>query len=97
VVLRIDDWRAAPRAQAVRIIDSGFAVDLVDGKTITVPFARYPPFARTSAEALGQWEILLEGLLIRWPALGVQFFVPLLATAKGPLEPWDDGDPDGWG
>lgn len=97
MVLRIDDWRTAPRATAVRVADGAFVVDLVEGDAITVPFAWHARFAEASAEALGRSEILLEGLLIHWPALEVQFFVPLLATATGPPEPWDDDDPEGVG
>ena len=57
------------RAQAVVVTDEALVVDLVDGRTITVPLAWYPRLAHGSPAERTRWRFIGEGEGIRWPDL----------------------------
>ena len=44
-------------------------IDLMDGRTITVPLAWYPRLANASPEQLADWKIAGAGYGIHWPGL----------------------------
>jgi len=44
-------------------------VDLVDGRTISVPLAWYPRLAHGSSAERGRWRFIGEGEGIHWPDL----------------------------
>jgi hypothetical protein len=92
----VKNWSAEPHASIARFTDDAFVVELVAGGSFAVPLAWYPRLLDAAPADRERCDVLHHGFIIRWPALGVQFFVPLLATAEVPLEPWDDDDPDAW-
>ena len=47
--------------------DDTFSVDLIDGRTITVPYAWYPRLLHASPEQRSNWEICGGGYGIHWP------------------------------
>ncbi|MHC4470846.1 MAG: DUF2442 domain-containing protein [Planctomycetota bacterium] len=51
----------------VRVTDDSLGVDLVDGRTITVPLAWYPRLLHATQEQREQWEIVGGGFGIHWP------------------------------
>ena len=61
--------RADERVKAVRVSRNLLTVDLMDGRTISVPLAWYPRLAEASLEALRNWKIAGAGYGIHWPDL----------------------------
>ena len=58
-----------PRAQRVAVSDDTLSVDLVDGRTISVPTAWYPRLAHATAAERSRWRLIGEGEGIHWPDL----------------------------
>ena len=59
-------WSAGP-VRDVHVCDDRVSVDLVDGRTITVPLAWYPRFLHATPEQRGNWLIAGAGYGIHWP------------------------------
>lgn len=57
------------RAQSVSVTDDTLVVELVDGRTITVPLAWYPRLAHGSPAERAHWRFIGEGEGIHWPDL----------------------------
>ena len=62
---KITDERIAD----VRFDEASLIVDLMDGRTISVPLAWFPRLASASAQQLTRWEISGGGFGIPWPDL----------------------------
>ncbi len=60
---------ADERVKDVRLATDSLCVDLMDGRTITVPLAWYPCLADAKPEQLARWEIAGAGYGIHWPDL----------------------------
>jgi uncharacterized protein DUF2442 len=58
-----------PRAQRVNVTTDTLIVDLVDGRTISVPVAWYPRLAHGTAAERAKWRLIGEGEGIHWPDL----------------------------
>ena len=59
--------RADERVRDVRVDDENLTVDLMDGRTISVPLAWYPRlFAATPAQRVN-WKVSAAGFGIHWP------------------------------
>lgn len=56
-----------PRACGVNLTTDTLSVDLMDGRTITVPLAWYPRLANASPAARANWEVAGGGYGIHWP------------------------------
>ena len=57
------------RAQRVSVTEDALVVELVDGRTITVPLAWYPRLAHGSPNERADWRFIGEGEGIHWPQL----------------------------
>ena len=57
------------RVQDVHFADDTFSVDLVDGRTITVPYAWYPRLLHATQPQKENWEPCAGGYGIHWPDL----------------------------
>ena len=57
------------RAQGVEVRGDDLVVDLVDGRTVTVPVAWYPRLWYGSHEERTRFEIIGDGAYIHWPDL----------------------------
>lgn len=57
------------RVADVRCDDDSLIVDLMDGRTISVPLAWYPRLAEATAEARANWEVAGGGYGIHWPEI----------------------------
>lgn len=55
------------RVMTVRIDDTQLAVDLMDGRTITVPLAWYPRLTEATQAQRENWEVAGAGFGIHWP------------------------------
>lgn len=67
--MSISTVEAHPRAHSVRFTESDLVVELVDGRTITVPFAWFPRLSQASREQRENAEIIADGEGIHWPDL----------------------------
>lgn len=57
------------RVKDVRFTEDSISVDLMDGRSITVPLVWYPRLLNASSEQLTQWEVCCGGYGIHWEAL----------------------------
>jgi len=57
------------RVLDVRCDDHSLIVDLMDGRTISVPLAWYPRLLHASAEQRANWEKCGGGYGIHWPLI----------------------------
>lgn len=62
---KITDERVAD----VRCTDDTLSVDLMDGRTISVPLAWFPRLLRATAAERANWEVAGGGYGIHWPSL----------------------------
>ena len=58
-----------PRGKSVKVYEDAVRVDLVDGRTITVPLAWYPRLWHGSPQERNHFEIFADGAYIHWPDL----------------------------
>ena len=61
--------RSTALAQSVVVTEDTLNVDLVDGRTISIPIAWYPRLAHGTPAERGKWELIGRGEGIRWPDL----------------------------
>ena len=55
-------------AQDVIVTEDTLSVDLVDGRTISVPLAWYPRLLHSTPEERNRWRLIGNGEGIHWPA-----------------------------
>jgi len=55
------------RVKDVHFGDDAFSVDLVDGRTITVPYAWYPRLLHATPAQRANWQTCGGGFGIHWP------------------------------
>lgn len=56
-------------AQAVSVTDDSLVVDLVDGRSVSVPLAWYPRLAHGTPEERADFRLIGRGEGIHWPRL----------------------------
>lgn len=56
-----------PQAHNVKCTNVALVVELVDGRTISVPLIWFPRLSNASEEQLQNWELLGDGEGIHWP------------------------------
>lgn len=61
--------QADERVKEVQIDEDTLSVQLMDGRTITVPLAWYPRLLKATPEQLAHWEICGGGYGIHWEAI----------------------------
>ncbi len=57
------------RVEAVFFTRNSLVVDLMDGRTISVPLSWYPKLLKASPKQRSQWEICGGGFGIHWPEI----------------------------
>jgi len=73
------------RVRNVRCTEDMLTVDLVDGRSISVPLHWYPRLLGGTPEQRAQWEISTAGYGIHWPDLDEDLSTEgLLRGAKAP-------------
>ena len=65
--MQSSEIKPGERVKDVRFTDDSMAVDLIDGRTITVPLAWYPRLLDATAEQRRNWRISGAGYGIHWP------------------------------
>ena len=58
-----------PRAQSVIVTEDSLTVDLVDGRTVSVPVSWYPRLSHATASERENWRLISQGEGIHWPDL----------------------------
>jgi hypothetical protein len=58
-----------PRAQSLLVTEDSLVVDLLDGRTISVPLAWYPRLLHGTPEERKRWQLIGNGEGIHWPDL----------------------------
>ena len=70
------------RAQRLTVTGDALVVDLLDGRTITVPLAWYPRLAHGSDTERAHWRFIGEGEGIHWPDLDEDISVEGLLAGR---------------
>jgi hypothetical protein len=71
-----------PRIQMIKITDDTLAVDLSDGRTISVPLAWYPRLLNGSNEERQDWRLIGDGTGIHWNQLDEDISVKNLVLGQ---------------
>jgi hypothetical protein len=69
-------------ALKVTVTDDTLAVDLVDGRTVSVPLAWYPRLAHGSPAEREEWRLIGRGEGIHWPRLDEDLSVDGLLAGR---------------
>lgn len=69
-------------AQQVMVTDDALVVDLVDGRSVSVPLARYPRLAHGTAEERAKWRLIGRGEGIHWEDLDEDVSVEGLLSGR---------------
>lgn len=59
--------RTGERITSVRISDDSLGIDLLDGRTLTVPLAWYPRLLHATETQRSNFRIMGGGFVIHWP------------------------------
>ncbi len=84
------------RAMDVIVTDDTLTLELVDGRTISVPIGWFPRLANGTPAERNNWKLVGEGLDIHWPDLDedieAQHLLLGLKSGEGPasLRKWLD-------
>jgi|SRR5213594_813745 hypothetical protein len=70
------------RAQHVTVTDDVLMVELLDGRTITVPLIWYPRVAHGNQAERSHWRLIGEGEGIHWPDLDEDISVEGLLAGR---------------
>ncbi len=71
-----------PRAQDVVLTEDSLTVDLIDGRTVTVPLAWYPRLLHGQPEERNNWRLTGKGEGIHWLSLDEDISVENLLLGK---------------
>jgi len=88
---------AEAKAQSVIVTEDSLVVDLIDGRTITVPLAWYPRLVHGKREHRNNWRLVGNGEGIHWPDLDEDISVQNLLAgepsgeSQASLKHWLDG------
>jgi hypothetical protein len=75
-----------PQALAVAVTDDAVTVDLVDGRTLSVPIAWYPRLAHATSVERANWRLIGRGEGIQWPDLDEDLSVDGLLAGRASQE-----------
>ena len=59
--------RAGERITAVNVSDDSLAIDLLDGRSLTVPLAWYPRLLHATEAQRKNFRVIGGGFVINWP------------------------------
>ena len=79
--------RAGEKVQDVRVTEDTLTVDLLDGRTISVPLAWYPRLLHATPAQRTNWQVAGGGFGIHWPDIDEDLSTEgLLRGAPAPRE-----------
>ena len=70
------------RAQRVSLTDDALVVELVDGRSISVPLTWYPRLEHGTREERARWRLIGDGEGIHWPDLDEDISVEGLLAGR---------------
>jgi hypothetical protein len=70
------------KAQRVTITEDTLAIDLSDGRTISVPLAWYPRLVHATSQEQNHWRLIGKGEGVHWPDLEEDISVEGLILGK---------------
>jgi len=65
--MNILDIKPGERVKDVHFTEDTLSVDLIDGRTITVPLAKYPRLLHATPHQRKNWQVCGGGYGIHWP------------------------------
>ena len=65
--MNTSESRPGERVRGVRFTEDDLIVDLLDGRTISVPLAWYPRLLSATPEQRANWRVAGGGFGIHWP------------------------------
>jgi hypothetical protein len=71
-----------PQAVAVAISDDAVSIDLLDGRSLSVPIAWYPRLAHGTSAERANWRLIGRGEGIHWPDLDEDLSVDSLLAGR---------------
>lgn len=71
-----------PEATRLEISDAALSVDLVDGRTVSVPLLWFPRLAHATSDERGHWRLIGRGEGIHWPDLDEDISVANLLAGR---------------
>ncbi len=77
---------AVARATAVSFVDDQLTLQLVDGRTLSVPIAWSPRLANATPEERNHWRFIADGEGINWPDLDEDISVRHLLEGRRSAE-----------
>ena len=81
------DIKPGERVKDVHFTEDTLSVDLVDGRTITVPLTWYPRLLHAAPEQRANWQVCGGGYGIHWPDMDEDLSTEgLLRGAPAPLD-----------
>jgi hypothetical protein len=75
-----------PQAVAVAITDDTVSIDLLDGRTLSVPIAWYPRLAHGTSTERANWRLIGRGEGIHWPDLDEDLSIDSLLAGRASQE-----------
>jgi Protein of unknown function (DUF2442) len=72
----------AAMARQVTVTDDALVVDLVDGRTVSVPLSWYPRLAHAAPAERSNWRLIGRGEGIHWPDLDEDISVAGLLAGR---------------
>jgi hypothetical protein len=75
-----------PQAVAVAITDDTLSIDLLDGRTLSVPIAWYPRLAHGTSTERANWRLIGRGEGIHWPDLDEDLSIDSLLAGRASQE-----------
>jgi Protein of unknown function (DUF2442) len=80
--------RADERVKSIYFTEETISVDLMDGRTITVPLVWYPRLFNATPEQMAKWEICGGGYGIHWEEIDEDLSTEgMLRGAPAPKSP----------
>lgn len=77
------------KAEEVQVTEEALVVELVDGRTVSVPVSWYPRLLRGSLEERDNWRLIGRGEGIHWPDLDEDISLEDLLAGRGSSETQD--------
>ncbi len=75
-----------PLAKSAQVSDQSLVVELVDGRTISVPTAWYPRLSHATTKERSHWRLIGNGQGIHWPDLDEDISVENLLAGQPSAE-----------
>ncbi len=75
-----------PLAASVLVTAESLVVELLDGRTLTVPLIWFPRLMHATPEERANWRLIGHGEGIHWPALDEDISVDALVAGRRSLE-----------